>query len=203
MLRTHLLALPLLIAVGCGPKSEVPTTATSKTATPVEVMSATAAPETKETKSDVQLKVCSLEELNQAIAKHKGKVVVCDMWSTSCAPCLREMPNLVALSGKHPADKVVCMTASLDYEGLPDQPVASLQEPVLKVLTEKQAKLENYLLNEESEKVYEQLKFSSIPAVYVYGTDGKIAKLFDESTGGFSYEKDINPFVEELLKGAK
>ncbi len=200
MLRPHLLTLPLLIALGCGPNpAPAPVTATPVELTP----KATQTTETPSAAADVQLKVCSLQELNQAIAKHSGKVVVCDMWSTSCAPCLRELPHLVALSGKHSADKLVCMTASLDYEGLPDQPVDSLRTPVLDVLKEKQAKLENYLLNEESDKVYEQLKLSSIPAVYVYGTDGKLAKLFDESNGSFSYEKDINPFVEELLKGVQ
>ena len=48
-----------------------------------------------------------------------------------------------------------------------------------------------------------KLKLASIPAVYVYGIDGELKKRFDESSGkAFSYEHDINPLVEELLKAA-
>lgn len=201
MSRTSLMLLALVMAVGCQAKKEVTPPAPTPPATKTETKAEPTTTTPTETQS-VQLTVCSLDELNQAIAKHVGKVVVCDMWSTSCSPCLRELPHLVALSGKYPADKLVCITASLDFDGLPDQPVASLRAPVLEVLTEKQAKLENYLLNEESEKVYEQLKLASIPAVYVYGTDGKLAKRFDDGGGEFTYEKDINPFVEGLLKAA-
>ena len=61
----------------------------------------------------------------------------------------------------------------------------------------------------EAEAVFGELKLVSIPAVYVYDREGKLAKRFDSSllTDGeeeaFTYKDDINPFVDELLKSGK
>ena len=50
-------------------------------------------------------------------------------------------------------------------------------------------------------------ELASIPAVYVFGPDGKIAKRFDNDNAkkgeDFTYAKDIVPFVEKLLDGTK
>ena len=46
----------------------------------------------------------------------------------------------------------------------------------------------------------DKLKIASIPAVFVFGVDGKLARMFDESSGeSFTYEKDVTPFVKELV----
>ena len=45
------------------------------------------------TKSDeVTIKIQSWDDTVKTIAKFKGKVVVLDLWSTSCEPCMKEFP---------------------------------------------------------------------------------------------------------------
>jgi hypothetical protein len=57
--------------------------------------------------------------------------------------------------------------------------------------------------------VFQSLELSSIPAAYIYGTDGKLLKRFDDSLlvdgkeEAFTYKDDINPFVEGLLQTGK
>lgn len=68
---------------------------------------------------EVHLRLVDHDELSKEIAKAKGRVVVLDCWSTSCAPCIREFPGLVALHNRYGHGKdVVCMSLSLDYEGI-------------------------------------------------------------------------------------
>ena len=47
----------------------------------------------------------------------KGKVVVVDFWATTCAPCLKEMPDYVALQAKYGADGLVFLEISTDDGG--------------------------------------------------------------------------------------
>lgn len=150
---------------------------------------------------EISLEVKSWDETLALVAEHTGKIVVLDLWSTSCDPCLKEFPHLVELHQKH-GDKVVCMSASCDYIGLKNMPPESYKPQVLEFLTQQKAAFQNVLVNVESDALFEKIELASIPAVYVFGPDGKLAKRFDNDAGGpeFTYEKNIVPFVEELLK---
>ena len=61
------------------------------------------------------------------------------------------------------------------------------------------------LSNVDADLVSDDLELS-IPAVYVYGRDGKLVKRFDNDEelygdDGFTYEKHVTPLVEQLLAG--
>lgn len=202
--RPLLLLSNLFLAIGCQSKSSTPSGQPAPQQSTVSTVEPAMVVETSPSEADpartVNLTVATLDELQSAISGHKGKVVVCDFWSTSCEPCVKEFPHLVELSTRHSSEKLVCLSASLDYDGLPDQPLESLKTPVLEFLTQKKAAFSNYLISNESDQVYDKLKLSSIPAVYVYGVNGTLAKRFSEEEGVFSYEKDVIPFVEGLLK---
>ena len=55
----------------------------------------------KSTPEEINLEVASWKSLQKRIADHKGKVVVLDVWSTACAPCIKELPGLSKLQQKH------------------------------------------------------------------------------------------------------
>jgi hypothetical protein len=59
------------------------------------------------------------------------------------------------------------------------------------------------LLNVEADSLFAKIDLASIPAVYVFSVDGKVAKRFDndnaKSGEEFTYTKDVLPFVEKLL----
>lgn len=140
--------------------------------------------------------------LMAAVARHKGKVVVLDCWSTSCPPCVKEFPRLVALQAKH-GDRVVCMSLSLDYEGL--DPVDTLVPPVLRFLQDvKAGGVINLIATEEADAMYKKLELDSVPAVYVWKADGSLARRFDEGDAKarlgrpFTYD-DVEAEVQGLL----
>jgi thiol-disulfide isomerase/thioredoxin len=154
-----------------------------------------------EQSESVGITIATFDELQASIEASKGKVVVVDYWSTSCPPCMKEFPGLVAIHNELPHDQVRCISASLDYEGLSDFPIEEARKSALEFLKQQKATLDNFILSEESLTVMDdKLKIASIPAVFVFGVDGKLARQFDESSGeAFTYEKDVTPFVKQLV----
>jgi thiol-disulfide isomerase/thioredoxin len=155
--------------------------------------------------STITLKIASWEEAQQLIAKQPGKVVVLDLWSTWCEPCVKEFPHLIALQNKHP-DDVVCVSFNCNYigTGKPDDE----QPAVLDFLKQKKAAIVNLLSSDADEDLYKKVGIASIPVVQVYGRDGKLAKQFDnekEEFGkqGFDYEHHIEPLVADLVKSGR
>lgn len=154
----------------------------------------------------VQLQIASFEELQQLIAKQAGWIVVVDYWSTSCPPCLKEFPNLVELSEQYSAEQVVCISASLDYEGLPKRPVETCRDTALEFLRKHNAaRIQNLILSEDSLTVQDDLlQVPSIPIVDVYAVDGTLKRRFSDADGiPFGYEQDINPLIESLVAELK
>ena len=132
------------------------------------------------------------------VASNPAQVVVMDAWSTSCEPCIKEFPNLVALHRKYPG-QVACISLSFDYEGLgkPEEQ----REKVLAFLRSQGATFENLMSNVASDDLYAKFKLPSIPAVFVYDQQGRLAQRFDSGSAsgkGFSY-RDVEAKVAELL----
>jgi thiol-disulfide isomerase/thioredoxin len=130
-------------------------------------------------------------------------VVVLDCWSTSCPPCVKEFPGLVALAEAHP-DGVACLSLSFDYEGIgtPEE----VLPPVREFLTGVGAgRVVNMLTREDADAMYRKLELDSVPAVYVWARDGSLTRRFDDDDAKkrlgrpFTYE-DVAETVRGLLE---
>lgn len=158
------------------------------------------------TATTVELQPGTWKDVTGLVAKHKGKIVVVDVWSTSCAPCMQEFPGLVKLQQDNP-EQVVCVSFNVDYVGIKNKPAEFYRPKVEAFLKKQQAQFVNILCTDESDMFFAEQELSSIPAVYVFGADGKLAKRFDESLlqegreEAFTYEADIVPFVKQLMGG--
>ncbi|MBL8848660.1 MAG: hypothetical protein JNG89_03210 [Planctomycetaceae bacterium] len=141
------------------------------------------------------------EGVQEQIAAHQGKVVVVDLWATYCDPCRASFPGLVTLSKQDP-DNIVCLSVSLD-----DPTDAERRAMAVAFLQEQQAAFTNILCTTDETMLYDEiLKIGGIPAVYVYGRDGQMAKLFTGRSpdgGEHTYEGHITPFVTQLAAGGE
>ena len=166
--------------------------------------SGSCAEEKSKASDNVSLNDGSWKDLEKYVGTQKGRIVVVDLWSTSCLPCMKEFPGLVKLSNDHPKD-VSCVSFNLDYVGIKSKPPEYYRERVTKFLTARKATLKNFLSTDEADKVFADIKLSSIPAVFVYDREGELVKRFDSSlikdgeSEAFTYQNDIKPFVRELL----
>ena len=163
---------------------------------------------TTDEKSDavqVELTAGTWKDVETLVAKHRGKVVVVDVWSTSCAPCMQEFPGLVKLHQEHQKD-VICVSFNVDYVGIPNKPADFYRPRVETFLKKQKATFVNLLSTQDSDAFFAARELSSIPAVYVYGRDGQLAKRFDESLlqdgeeEAFTYAADVTPFVKKLIE---
>jgi thiol-disulfide isomerase/thioredoxin len=153
--------------------------------------------------SSVPLSVKTWKETEALIAGHKGKVVVVDLWSTWCQPCIDEFPGLVKLHEKH-SGNVVCISANLNYSGAKGETPEDTRVEVLKFLNDQKANFQNVLCADPDTDVYQTLSLAAVPAVLVYDKSGELRKRFDNETNeygeaGFKYDLHIAPFVEMLV----
>ena len=151
----------------------------------------------------VTLEVDSWAEIQQRVAQQEGKVVVLDLWSTWCEPCMREFPNLVQLHRAH-TDDVVCLSFNLDYSGVADEPPESFRDSVFEFLDKQSASFTNALSSDAADDVFNRLDLGSVPAVLVYGRDGQLVERFDNDDAaygdeGFTYKDHVLPLVDSLL----
>jgi thiol-disulfide isomerase/thioredoxin len=148
------------------------------------------------------VEILSWDQTQKRREQFRGKVVVLDVWSTYCDPCVREFPNLVKLQERL-GDQVVCISFNTDFSGAKDEPPESFRKRVQEFLTARKARLFNVLSSDPSEEFYTKIRLGGPPAVFVYDRQGKLVKRFDNSqvpkTPELTYKNDVVPLVERLL----
>lgn len=146
--------------------------------------------------------VQSWNDVERWIAAQKGKVVIVDLWSTWCAPCVREFPDLAELARTFP-DDVVCLGFNLDYSGAADENLESIRQSVAEFLAKQNAHFPNAVSADPADDVFHRLELASIPAVLVYDREGRLNKRFDNDDAqygdaGFTYAEHVVPWLERL-----
>jgi thiol-disulfide isomerase/thioredoxin len=152
--------------------------------------------------SPVQVRLASWDETQTLIAAHKGKVVVLDVWSTWCGPCLKEFPSFAQLHRQH-AGQVACISLNCNYDGTAEPPETDRKQ-IEAFLIQHGATFENVICTDSAQKVFQAIDAASIPIVRVYDREGKLRKQFvndyeEFGKEGFTYQKHIAPLVEQLL----
>lgn len=150
----------------------------------------------------------ALSETNWAgvqklVAKHKGRVVVLDIWTTTCPGCLEKFPDFVALQKTFGRD-VVLISVNCDYDGIEGKPPSYYRKNVLKFLRKQKAAFDNVMLNVSLLSFLEAEKLNSTPAMYVYDRSGKLVKRFDNDKATKEADeftmKQVRALVAKLAK---
>jgi len=167
-------------------------------------------------KGSFKTTVGSWEEFQQLVESHRGKVVVADLWSTWCEPCLEELPHLAELQKKY-GDDVVCIGVNLDFNEPQGKPTKKTQKEVKQLFRKRIQTALNaadtlpssfrlFISSTATEKVYGLAGIdTAIPLILVYSKTGERTvidvnyadKLGDDE---LSYEKHVFPVVEKYLK---
>ncbi|HTD95738.1 MAG TPA: TlpA disulfide reductase family protein [Edaphobacter sp.] len=98
------------------------------------------------------------------LSKLRGRVVVLNLWATWCAPCIEELPSLLALQKKMPDLAVVAVSMDED----PDVYKRFLVEHHVDLLT----------LRDEEQKVNALYGTVQIPETYIIDKQGVLRRKF-------------------------
>jgi thiol-disulfide isomerase/thioredoxin len=129
-------------------------------------------------------------ELRGMLRQNAGRVVVVDFWSSTCVPCRRLFPHLVAMRQKYAGLGLVVITVNVDDDARQKE----TPEAVLQFLRTQKATFTNLMLDEAPE-ILEKLG-RQLPAVVIVNREG--GKL--ELTGGEASSAEIEKQVVEWLK---
>jgi thiol-disulfide isomerase/thioredoxin len=148
------------------------------------------------------LRLVDHDGLMKEVASHLGKVVVLDCWSTSCPPCVKEFPGLVALAERH-GNRVACLSLAFDYDGSgkPEDLIGPIQAFLEKTGA---GRVTNLLSSEPADSLYGKLDLTSVPAVSIWKPNGERAIRYDDDFAArelgrpFTYE-DVEQTVTALL----
>ncbi len=155
--------------------------------------------------TSVSLDIADWDEAQTVIKQHKGKVVVVDIWTTTCLTCIEEFPNFVQLQRDYGDQGLVCVSLNCDFDGIESKPPDYYRQRVEQFLVKQKAEFPNILLAEPFLDFLDEIELSSTPAILVYGRDGKVAKRFDNdniSKAADEYQmSDVRNLVEQLLSG--
>jgi thiol-disulfide isomerase/thioredoxin len=139
---------------------------------------------------EVKLDVVKWPGLEKAIAAHKGKVVLIDIWADFCIPCKKEFPHFIELHHKYAKDGLVCISVSVD--DIDDK------ERTLKFLRSQKATTINYLIDESADVWQNKLDATVPPNAIIFGRDGQRVKRFS-AEAPFTYE-DVGKAVKSALE---
>ena len=136
-------------------------------------------------------------DLRARIAAKKARLTLVDAWATTCAPCKENFPHLVAMHRKYAAKGL--NVASLTLDDRDDKKALAEAE---KFLRAQKAVFTNYLMDEEFGVGFEKLDINAIPAVFLFGPDGKEVQRFtmDDPDHQFTYA-EVEKAVVALLAG--
>ncbi len=123
-----------------------------------------------------EVKVVKYEQLQEAIAAEKDKLLVVNFWATWCGPCLAELPHFMEVNRENKGDAGFKMIlVSLD-------PVRQL-EKVKQVIARRKLETEHYLLDDNARMnewipVFDAGWGGGIPATFIY-KNGKKAEFVE------------------------
>jgi thiol-disulfide isomerase/thioredoxin len=145
--------------------------------------------------NEVRLERLKWPEFQQRLVNKSAKYTIVDAWSTTCGPCKENFPHLVEMHRKFAKRGLSVISLSLD-----DPSDKAAVEEAERFLKAKKAAFTNVLLDENFGDGFEKLNISAIPAVFVYGSDGKEVKRFtmDDPNNQFTYDQ-VEKAVVTLL----
>jgi len=139
----------------------------------------------------ISLELIRYVTLGDRVQELSGRVVIVDFWATYCLPCKKEFPRLVELHRKYAAKGLAAVSVSLD-DPTDEQARASAKG----FLTEKQATISNFVLDEKIEFWQAKLKIDGPPCVFVFDRKGRLVKKYHDDVD----YGEIDRIVADLLR---
>ncbi len=120
---------------------------------------------------------------------YKGRVVILNLWSITCGPCVAEMPSLDELAGIFPEDKLLIITLNVD----------PIKKKGLEVFFDQNGYRYLGTFQDPMRKSQEALKWTALPTTLIINKEGK---LVGRKIGATKWDApEAVEIFEQLIKG--
>jgi thiol-disulfide isomerase/thioredoxin len=131
-------------------------------------------------------------ELRAALDARKGRVVLVNFWATWCRPCLKELPDLLALEQKYAARGFDLLAVSLDDPADLEavvQPFVTKWFPSLRTLIRRSPGMDAMV------SVVDPAWNEVLPTSYVLDRNGRVVALLQGGKSAAEFEAAILPLL--------
>ena len=133
--------------------------------------------------ANAQVKLLTLNELEQRVAQGKDTTYVVNFWATWCGPCVEELPYFERLNTENIKKPFKVILMSLDFK-------SKLQTDVVPFVAKHKLKSEVFVVNEmDQQKLIDRVDkewSGSLPATLIINTEKKIRTFYEKA---FTYEE--------------
>ena len=132
---------------------------------------------------NAQVKLLTLSELEQRVAKGKDTTYVVNFWATWCGPCVEELPYFERLTSENAKKPFKVILMSLGFK----TKLKTDREPFV---AEHKLKSEVYLVNElDQQKFIDRVDKNwsgALPATLILNSDKKVRAFYEKA---FTYDE--------------
>lgn len=133
-------------------------------------------------------------EFRAALDARKGRVVLVNFWATWCRPCLKELPELLALEKKYAARGFELLAVSLDEPADQEtivRPFLAKWFPGLRTLIRRSPDMDSMV------SVVDPAWNEVLPTSYVLDITGRVRARFQGSKSAADFEAVILPLLDK------
>ena len=132
---------------------------------------------------NAQVRLLSLDQLEDRFRQGRDTVYVVNFWATWCAPCIEELDHFEKLQQEYRNEPLKVLLVSTDFR-------SKLETAVRPFVKRRNLKNEVFLLNEKSQAEYIDRVSTdwsgALPATLVVQPSRKVRKLYEKA---FSYDE--------------
>ena len=133
--------------------------------------------------ANAQVKLLTLNELEQRVAKGKDTTYVVNFWATWCGPCVEELPYFEKVNAENTGKPFKVILMSLDFK-------SKLKTDVVPFVAKHKIKSEVYVVNEtDQQKFIDQVDKNwsgALPATLILNANKKVRSFYERA---FTYEQ--------------
>lgn len=133
--------------------------------------------------ANAQVKLLTLSELEQRVARGKDTTYVVNFWATWCGPCVEELPYFERLTSENAKKPFKVILMSLDFK-------SKLKADVEPFVAKHKLKSEVYLVNElDQQKFIDRVDKNwsgALPATLILNSDKKVRAFYEKA---FTYDE--------------
>jgi len=104
----------------------------------------------------------ALDEFEQVMEQHKGKIVYVDFWASWCVPCRKSFPWMNSMQAKHKEKGLVVLSINLDAQ-------VELAEKFLQ-----QTPANFAIIYDAKGRLAKKFKLKGMPSSYLFNRQGKL-----------------------------